>query len=337
MARSSPIDALLKHAAGLDLGRHALVAGADADPVARHLSGLGSAVSRWARRLGDADPAGPVRPTFAPWPGDGPYTGAVLRLPKARDEAAMTLEAIMSVVAAGGQIVVAGGNDEGIKPFARIMADAAGTVETLAIGGHARILALRRPQSSDGLRRSLTAWRSEGSLPIGGKTRPWVFYPGVFAAGHLDPGTALLLANLPELGTGDRVLDYACGTGPIAAAVRDRQPDAAVVMLDEDTVALQAAIENVPGATATLGSRLAAAGPVRFRAILSNPPLHSGKLETHAVLGQLMREAPQFLEPGGELRVVVQRRVPLDTLLSGFTASDVLADDGRFRVWRGIR
>ncbi|NJO35532.1 MAG: 16S rRNA methyltransferase, partial [Rhodospirillales bacterium] len=36
-------------------------------------------------------------------------------------------------------------------------------------------------------------------MEIAGTTRDWITYPGIFAAGRLDEGTALLLDALPAL------------------------------------------------------------------------------------------------------------------------------------------
>jgi 16S rRNA (guanine1207-N2)-methyltransferase len=106
-------------------------------------------------------------------------------------------------------------------------------------------------------------------------------------------------------------------------------------LLDNDSVALEAARENVPGAQLLLGTALADAGSARYDAILSNPPLHKGLVEDHAQLEQLIADAPAPLQPGGILQIVVQRRVPLDRLLAKpFATVTIAAENGRYRVWR---
>jgi 16S rRNA (guanine1207-N2)-methyltransferase len=68
---------------------------------------------------------------------------------------------------------------------------------------------------------------------------------------------------------------------------------------------------------------------------LSNPPLHKGLVEDPAQLEQLIADAPAHLQPGGILKIVVQRRVPLDRLLSQhFATVTTPAENGRYRVWR---
>ncbi|TMJ68597.1 MAG: methyltransferase, partial [Alphaproteobacteria bacterium] len=146
---------------------------------------------------------------------------------------------------------------------------------------------------------------------------------------------ALLIGALPPLRPGARVLDYACGSGVIGAGAAAFAPGIVLELLDNDSVALEAARENVPGAHLHLGAALAVVGGARYDAILSNPPLHEGFVENHAQLEQLIADAPAHLQPGGILKIVVQRRVPLDRLLSQhFATVTTPAENGRYRVWR---
>jgi 16S rRNA (guanine1207-N2)-methyltransferase len=109
-------------------------------------------------------------------------------------------------------------------------------------------------------------------------------------------------------------------------------------MLDNDAVALEAVRENVPDARRVLGVRLTNAGRGPFEAVLSNPPLHQGIAEDHALIERLIVDAPAVLAPAGILQVVVQRRVPLDRALAEhFARIDVVAENGRYRVWRAER
>ena len=294
----------------------------------RLLQERGLSCSIWNRRLTGGHAA-------APWPPAGPFDAGLVRLPKARDEQRMTAHASCSVLVPGGRLVLYGGNDEGIRSAAGWLQDIAGGVEVVVARGHGRVLAATRPEANDGLRGSLQAWRTVTPMAIAGVTRDWASYPGIFAAGRLDEGTALLIGELPPLAAGARVLDYGCGSGPIGAAALAFAPGIVLDMLDSDTVALEAVRENVPSATRILGTRLADAGKTRYQVILSNPPLHEGVAEDHALLERLIADAPASLAPQGMLQIVVQRRVPLDRLLAQhFARVEIVAENGRYRVWR---
>jgi 16S rRNA (guanine1207-N2)-methyltransferase len=192
-----------------------------------------------------------------------------------------------------------------------------------------------RPTEAGQLRASLAAWRTVAPRTIGGETRQWVSYPGLFAANRVDEGTALLVGALPPLAPGARVLDYGCGSGAIAAAARAAEPRLALDLMDNDAVALEAARENVPGARLVLGTGLADAGRGTYAAILSNPPLHSGIAEDHTHLLALIADAGARLNPGGCVQLVVQRRIPLDKALAAhFATVEIVAKSGGYRVWR---
>jgi 16S rRNA (guanine1207-N2)-methyltransferase len=295
------------------------------------LSARGIPFSLWNRRVSGQGAAGP-------WPLAGPFDVALLRLPRAKDEQEMAAGACLSVLALGGRLIVYGGNDEGIRSAAATIERLCGGVDTLATRGHGRVLGGTRPAVLSHVRGSLAAWRSTVPLVIGGRSRVWVSYPGVFAADRIDEGTALLIGVLPPFDPGARVLDHGCGSGVIAAAALAAGPGVTIDLLDSDSVALEAARENVPGMRLVLGTSLHDAGQVRYHAILSNPPLHKGMAEDHGALERLITEAPAHLEPGGLLQIVVQRRIPLDRLLGKhFSSIAIAAETGRYRVWRASR
>ena len=320
-------DALIER--GLDgiplQGRLLLVNQTGALPAT--IAARGASPSVWNRRKIGTLPA-------TPWPPSGPFDAALVRLPKARAEQEMTLHAVLSVLAPAGRLILYGGNDEGIRSAATLLEAVAGAVETLAAQGHGRVLAARKPDRMGALRSSLQAWRTISPMQIGANTRDWVSYPGVFAAGRLDEGTALLLRALPPLPARARVLDYGCGSGVVGATVLARGPSIDLFMLDNDAVALEAARENVPAARLVLGTALADIGDAHDL-ILSNPPLHQGIAEDRALLERLVADAPAHLKPNGLLQIVVQRRVPLDRMfVEHFGRAEVVAENGRYRVWR---
>ena len=296
------------------------------------LAARGVACELWQRRLQAGGSA-------QAWPPAGPFELAIMRLAKAKDEQEMAAHAVLSVLGPEALLLLYGGNNEGIRSAAAVLEGLCGTgsVETIAQRGHGRVLAARRPRQQALLRQDLDQWRRVSPLNIAGRIRPWVSYPGLFAEGRVDDGTALLLEVLPALSAGARIADFGCGSGVIGAALAPL-PGIGLDMIDHDSLALLAARENVPAGRALLAASLSGAGGALYDAILSNPPLHAGMTESHTALNQLVVEAPAHLVRGGCLRIVLQRRLPLAQLLAQHLSQVcVLADNGRYRVWQAQR
>ena len=162
-----------------------------------------------------------------------------------------------------------------------------------------------------------------------------------------------------------RVVDVGTGTGAIALAIARSRPDASVLATDVSEVAVRLARRNARRlglAVEVLLGGLLAPIPLdsrgRLDLIVSNPPyVGQGEYaslprevraepfealvgETH-VHGQLAREAPQWLAPGGWLVVEIgadQGQQVQALLGQGLVDVEVLPDlAGRDRVVRGRR
>ena len=284
---------------------------------------LGTAT--WHRRHSAAGPGTPEPPR-------GPFATVLLRLPKSRAEQLMATHLCLGVLARDGRLIVYGGNDEGIRPFQKVLAGL-GATTTRATRGHGRVLQLLRCDVTAPLKPTIADWRQE--RPTADRDTPWISYPGLFAGGAPDAGTQLLLTHLPPLPATATVLDYGAGPGAIAAHIRRVHPGAQLTLLDNDSVALLAARANIPDAAAIAGDRLEAAGPKRFDLIVSNPPLHTGFQDDTGPLLRLIAAAPAHLTSTGALLLVVQSRIALEPVLAAtFATVERLVTDRRYAVWR---
>ncbi len=304
-----------------------LIAG---DPTGRLRAALDDQypVALWNRRVTAGQPAA------QPWPAPpNRCFSAFLRLPNAREELEMTLHAIASVMVPEGRVWIYGANDEGIRSTQKAFATLYSDVTTIDARGHCRVLEGRRPATLPGLKGALDFWRKDVSLDVCGQSLRFACYPGMFAAGRLDTATRLLIGTLSGIASKARVIDYGSGAGVIAAAVRMYQPDARLVLIDNDAVAVEAARQNVPGADVRLAADLSSCGHAAAELILSNPPIHVGKSENHAALHRLIADAPACLAPGGVLRMVVQRRVQVrERIMGAFGNCEAVAEDNAFIV-----
>ncbi len=310
----------------IDAGACPLVIDEETGALVARLAANGASPVVWQRRANQPG-------LGAPWPAGSGVTSAFVRLPKAKDALDLALHAAASLLQPAAPVIVFGANDEGIRSAAPHLAVVAENLATLDTRRHCRVLAGRRLRLIPGHKATLAAWRQPAVLEIAGKPHGWVSYPGVFAHGGVDAGTALLIAHLPPVPRGAGVLDFAAGAGVISAAIRDRTPSARIDMLEIDTIALEAARENVPDARPVPGSGLSDAPEPRYDLIVSNPPIHEGVSEDHTVLRALIAESPARLAGGGRLVLVVQRRIQAQAWMTEtFGTCEVLAEDGRFRV-----
>lgn len=137
---------------------------------------------------------------------------------------------------------------------------------------------------------------------------------GVFAAGRLDRGTAVLFRETKPPSSAGTLLDLGCGYGAIASALAMTTPAAKVWAVDVNERALRLTRENADALK--VGDRVVVALPddvpldVTFDEIWSNPPVHIGKPALHDMLARWLTR----LTPDGCARLVVSKNLGADSL-----------------------
>jgi 16S rRNA G1207 methylase RsmC len=137
---------------------------------------------------------------------------------------------------------------------------------------------------------------------------------GVFAAGRVDRGTAVLFREATPSVTSGRLLDLGCGYGVIACALAVSVPDAEVWAVDVNERALRLCADNARALR--VDDRIRAVTPgqvppdVRFDEIWSNPPIHIGKPALHALLSSWLPR----VAPTGRAVLVVGKNLGADSL-----------------------
>ena len=295
--------------------------------IARELASRGCLVSEWWRVQG------PNRPACA-WPSDGPFDAATVRLSKDKTAFEMALHAVISQVRIGGKLWVYGANDEGIKSASKRIATLCPDVRTIQTQRHCRVLEATVESIPPTLKPSLSDWEQTVTLDFPTGAIEQRSYPGVFAKGKLDSGSALLLGAIPKPQPSTAVLDYACGSGVIAMGLLSVEPLLDITLLDADAVAMEAAKHNVPRAKAVLGDSLAnLRAEDTFDLIVANPPYHAGKGRSDAVVQALIAQAPRHLTDGGALWMVLQKQVDVRHSLNQIFSGVSHTDQGAYRVW----
>jgi len=298
----------------------------DAGPVAEVMERLGIEHLAWHREARGGVPA-------TPWPSIGPFETVVLRLPKGRESQRMALSLAASRLRPGGLCLVHGHNDEGIKSARKPAAEFFSEVEAVDARKHCRLVACRGPlQTAPG---ALEDWSRPVRASVGDRPLEWTSWPGLFAHGRLDDGSALLLRSMGPIDPGTRVLDWACGAGVLAMDLHRRNPELVLDLLDVDALALHAARQNLPAAHRFWLADAWQGVEGSWDLIVSNPPLHAGVKRNHIALHQLVGGAPSRLTAHGALWMVVQRNVSLrEPLSEGFKRVGIVASTSGFRVWK---
>jgi 16S rRNA (guanine1207-N2)-methyltransferase len=239
-------------------------------------------------------------------------TGArvvLLRLPRALD----ALDDIAALIAAHADpdvVVFAGGR---IKHMSLAMNDVLrGSFESVDVT-HARqksrVLIARGPRGVH------EPHPRTAAHPVPGLDVPFTVcaFGGAFAGPAIDIGTRFLLEQL--VGTrppddGD-VIDFACGTGVIAAWLALRHPDLGILASDQSAAAVASA-RATAGANG-VGDRVEVVRDLGLSArpddgasfIALNPPFHTGSaVPLTGVAAPLFAEAGRVLARGGELWTV---------------------------------
>lgn len=141
--------------------------------------------------------------------------------------------------------------------------------------------------------------------------------PGVFSWDRVDAGTAQLMERMPAL-TG-RGADLGCGLGVLASRVLQSPAVSALVLVDNDRRAVEAARRNVDDARADIrwaDVRVMEQAPADLDFVVMNPPFHDGGAEDRALGQAFIRQAAEMLKKGGVLWIVANRHLPYEAVLA---------------------
>jgi 16S rRNA (guanine1207-N2)-methyltransferase len=181
---------------------------------------------------------------------------------------------------------------------------------------HHRICTVRRPDTIA----ELDAAIAEGAPRLVEQLGLWS-QPGVFSWDRIDPGTALLVEQLPAA---DRPLsgkgaDFGCGLGVLAHSVLRSPQVEGLTMIDIDRRAIAAAQRNVVDPRVRFmwaDVRLPDATLTDLNFVVMNPPFHDGGNEDRALGQTFIRRAADVLRKGGVCWITANRHLPYEAILT---------------------
>lgn len=136
-------------------------------------------------------------------------------------------------------------------------------------------------------------------------------FGGAFAGTSIDIGTRFLLEHLPSaVPAVDEAIDFACGTGVVAASLARQHPELRVYACDQSAAAVASA--RATASANGVGDRVTVArddmlserpsSSASFIAL--NPPFHSGSAVHEGIAPRMFADAARVLRSGGELWTV---------------------------------
>jgi 16S rRNA (guanine1207-N2)-methyltransferase len=269
---------------------------------------------------------------------------ALLETPNDRKLARRWLVEAYHALADGGELYLAGANDQGIRS---IVADAAALFSNAVVLGYKRGQRVAHAQKS-GEQPGDVGWAAMPGIAPGtwhefvaelrGQTFRLRSLPGVFAYDRLDEGTRLLLETIaPPVGA--RVLDIGCGYG-VVGLLAAKLGAAQVDLVDVNLLAVAAAAENialnrVDGARAFASDGVPSGRAGWYDLVLTNPPYHIGKAVDYEIAHAFIARTRRALKPGGQFVLVANQFLRYDKLLrSAFERVACLAETRSYRVWQ---
>jgi 16S rRNA (guanine1207-N2)-methyltransferase len=273
-----------------------------------------------------------------PWPAGDSGSYATLLLAPPGDKGNWRVQAELAgaagQLAPGGTLLAVMHRDSGAKRYEKLAAEYFSSTEVIGRDSGWRLLraADARPGPDAELSRDFTVPGFDFNLTV---------LPGVYGAGKLDPGSALLLRSLDSASlAGASVLDLGCGYGILALAAA--AAGASVTAVDDDLAAVRSCRLNLAGNSlegTVLHSDVDSALPdsQRFGAVVMNPPFHVGKGVRLELPAAFIDAAWRRLERRGTLWLVANRAQPYEEMLQGWSRVERVADENGFKVIRAVR
>jgi 16S rRNA (guanine1207-N2)-methyltransferase len=264
---------------------------------------------------------------------DRSVASAVMLAPPGTLERRYALAQVLRVLQPGGALTVLAPKDAG---GSRLVGDLAhfGCSAESAAKAHHRICSIKRPVELT----DIDAAIYEGGLQELPETNLWS-QPGIFSWDRLDPGSALLLQNLPLLQ--GRGADFGCGNGMLAVAILASPEIAQLTLIDNDRRALAAAELNVADERAVYlwaDIRSATALSTGIDFIVMNPPFHVGPDEDRSLGLTFIKKAATCLRPGGVLWLTANRHLPYEAdMVLLFAELDQVVSSNGFKVYKATK
>ncbi|MEP4891267.1 MAG: methyltransferase [Aliiglaciecola sp.] len=263
-----------------------------------------------------------------------PFDGAVIYMPKSKEQAAFLIANMAACVKAGGNIYLVGENKSGIKSADKLFAKVSQRINKIDSARHCSLYCALIEDSHSFDVENFVQYKE---IQINNTQCKIAFLPGIFNAGALDPASKLLIENLPEKLSG-KMLDFACGSGVIGCFAAKNNPEITLTLSDVSALAIycsQLSLEanNLKGTV--IASNGLAEVSHKFDTVLTNPPFHTGIKTDYSVTDKFIKEVKFALLPKGTLMLVANRFLPYpDIIKDSLPTLSTVAQTSKFNLYR---
>ena len=261
--------------------------------------------------------------------GEGSLAAMTMLAPPGTLERRYAIALALRAVAPGGSFSVLAPNDRGGTRLRKELQAFGCTVEEAARRHH-RIVVCARPANLTEVDETLL----NGGPQLVAGLELWS-QPGVFSWDRVDPGTTLLMHQLPPLS--GRGADFGCGIGILARAVLASAKVEQLTLVDIDQRAIKAAQRNLDDPR------------VRFRwadvrdpnpelaeldFVVMNAPFHAAGTEDRALALGFVKRAAAVLCNGGVCWLVANRHLPYEAIMKPlFKRLDLKIETGGYKIF----
>jgi 16S rRNA (guanine1207-N2)-methyltransferase len=241
-----------------------------------------------------------------------------------------TLALALRALKIGGTFTVLAPKDRGGTRLRKELESFGCAVEDVSKRHH-RLVTGTRPAELTGLDEALAEGGPRIVEALGLRSQP-----GVFSWDRLDPGTALLIEQLPALA--GRGADFGCGIGVLAHAVLGAAPVSELALIDIDRRAIECARHNISDARARfvwadLRRDMPELSELDFAVM--NAPFHDSGHEDKALALAFVARAAQSLRKDGVCWLVANRHLPYEaTMKPLFRKVDLALETGAYKIYQ---
>ncbi|WP_211327593.1 methyltransferase [Umboniibacter marinipuniceus] len=266
-------------------------------------------------------------------PQDEQYSRVVYRLSKERAVVYRCLNLAAEMLSLNGQLVIAGGNKEGIKTALKQAKQLFGPqIETTLHSGY-RLAIISKAQAITAIDDNNYTQLRELNV----KGQAFWSKPGLFGWDKVDRGSEILVAAIDKQLDGS-VLDLGCGWGFLSRAALKQDIDS-LTASDNNAAALIATTKNlapwahkVTVVADDCGESLAAR---QFNHIICNPPFHQGFDHQTQLTEKFINQSARLVRRDGTVWWVVNQFVGVSQLAQrAFNQRDHIERRDGFDVWR---